>query len=51
MAKRKHTHKRRVTHRRNSNDPMKIVSYGVKGVIGVTALSVTANALSEIGKH
>ena len=50
MPKKRHV-KRRPTHRRNSNDPMKIISYGVKGVVGVTALSVTANALSELGKH
>ena len=41
--------KRRPT-RRNSNDPMNLIGYGVKGIVGVTALSVTANALSEIGK-
>jgi hypothetical protein len=49
MTKRK-THKRRST-RRSSNDPMKLIGYGVKGIVGVTALGVTANALSEIGKH
>jgi hypothetical protein len=43
--------KRRKRTRRTSNDPMKLIGFGVKGIVGVTALSVTANALSELGKH
>jgi hypothetical protein len=43
--------KRRKSSRRNSNDPMKLVGFGVKGLVGVTALGITANALSEIGKN
>jgi hypothetical protein len=50
MPKKRTTRKRRAT-RRNSNDPMKLIGYGVKGVVGVTVLGVTSNALSEIGKH
>ena len=49
MPKKRQTRKRRPTHKRD--DPMKLIGYGVKGIVGVTALSVTANALSEIGKH
>jgi hypothetical protein len=47
----KHKTKRRKSTRRNNDDPMKLIGYGIKGVVGVTALGVTANALSEIGKN
>ena len=42
--------KKRAMKRRSQNDPMKLVGYGIKGIVGVTALSVTANALSDIAK-
>ena len=53
MTKRKTTKKRsrNQSHRRNSDDPMKLIGYGIKGVVGVTALSVTTNALSDIAKN
>lgn len=41
---------KRKSTRRNSNDPMKLIGFGVKGIVGVTALGVTANALSELGR-
>ena len=52
MTKRKTTKKRtrNQSYRRNS-EPLNLIRYGVKGVIGVTALSVTANALSDIAKN
>jgi hypothetical protein len=45
----KSKHKKRV--KRNNNDPMKLIGFGVKGIVGVTALGVTTNTLSEIGKN
>jgi hypothetical protein len=52
MTKRKTTHKRtrNQTHRKG-DDPMKLIGFGVKGIVGVTALGITANALSDIAKN
>ena len=49
MAKRKTHHKRRTQHRTDS--PLNLIGQATKAIVGVTALGITVNALSELGKH
>ena len=51
MTKRKTTMKRTRNQSHRKDDPMKLIGYGIKGVVGVTALGITANALSDIVKN
>jgi hypothetical protein len=50
MTKRKTSHKRTRNQSHRKDDPMNLIGFGVKGIVGVTALGVTANALSELSK-
>jgi hypothetical protein len=35
----------------NSNSPLNLIGQSTKALVGVTALGITANALTEIGKN
>ena len=51
MTKRKTTKKRTRNQSHRKDDPMNLIGYGIKGIVGVTALGITANALSDIAKN